>query len=321
MAATPVTGDRGDAATPSGTVPGRASDALRPYLIGIALGIVGVLAFSLRPILIKRAYRIATDPVTILALRMSFALPFFLVVAFWTRRDALGGRLAPRDAGAMALLGLLGFYLASFLDFLGLQYVGAGLGRILLFVYPTIVVVLSALFLRIKVQPRDIGALVLTYAGVALVLSSAIEGPSSDLPLGAALVFAGAAVFAIYLVAATPMVHRFGSVRFSAYCLSAASLAAIVQFLALRPLAALDLPREVYLITLVMALVATVMPAFATAEALRRIGANRVAMLGSLGPVITISLGYVGLDEVMTLPQLLGGVLVLAGVLLVSVKR
>jgi len=286
--------------------------------VGIALAVAGVIAFSFRPILIKLAYGYVRDPVTLIALRMVFSLPFFAAAAYWQRGNRTP--ISKRDGWAILALGALGYYFASFVDFLGLQYIAAGLGRLLLFLYPTIVVVLSWLVLRKPAGGRELVALGVTYAGTALVLSSAMGGQHEDLPLGAALVFAGAVAYAVYLVFGSQVIQRVGSMRFTAYALLVASVLCIAQFLLLRPLAALALPWPVYAYAIVMAIFATVLPTFMTAEALKRIGANQVAILGALGPVSTIFFGFLGLDERMTWLQLAGTALVLAGVVLVSLK-
>ena len=156
--------------------------------------------------------------------------------------------------------------------------------------------------------------------GIALVMSNAIGGPNANFALGAALCFASAAGYAVYLVAGSQVVRRLGSMRFTAYATSVASGFCILQFFLLRPLSALDLPGAVYGLALAMAMLSTVLPVFVTAEALRRIGANQVALLGALGPVSAIFLGWVGLDEIMTPVQLAGAALVLAGVLLVTLR-
>jgi drug/metabolite transporter (DMT)-like permease len=290
--------------------------------VGVAMALTGVACFSLRPILIKLAYAHVVDPVTLLALRMLFSLPFFLAAAAWAgrgerRREPVGGR----DVAAIVFLGFIGYYFSSFVDFLGLQYISAGLGRLILFLYPTVVVLLSLAFLRKRPSGRELLALVLTYSGIALVMWRALGGANADLPLGAALVFASAVGYATYLVAGSQVVRRVGSLRFTAYAMTVASAFCIAQFLLLRPFSALDLPREVYGLAVAMALVSTVLPVFITSEALRRIGANQVALVGALGPVTTIFFGWVGLDERMTPIQLAGAALVLFGVLLVSVRR
>jgi len=298
---------------------------------GIALALIGVVAFSVRPILIKLAYAYVTDPVTLIALRMVFSLPFFVATALWMNFRAARKGAAPvvaaahaaltrRDWWAVLFLGFLGYYLASFLDFLGLQYISAGLGRLMLFLYPTITVLLSALFLDKHVSRRDIVALVISYAGLALVLSQGFAGESRNLMLGALLVFGSALCYAVYLVSSSQVVARIGSMRFTAYATSVASLLCILQFLLLRPLSALQLPAQVYGLAIAMAVGCTVLPVFVTSEALRRIGANQVAIIGAAGPVTTIFLGWLGLEESMSLLQIAGAVLVLAGVLLVTIK-
>lgn len=290
------------------------------FAAGVALAVAGVVCFSIRPIFIKLAYAYVLDPVTLLALRMIFSLPFFLLAAMWLRRGAAQRPLSRRELAAVAGLGILSYYLASFLDFLGLQYISAGLGRLLQFTYPTVVVILSALFLSKRVTRRDIAALVLTYLGLMLVFAHTLGAENRDFWLGAALVFASSTCYAVYLVAGTEVIARVGSMRFSAYAMSVASAVCILQFLLLRPLSALDLPAPVYVYAIGMAVVSTVIPVFMTSEALKRIGANRVAIIGALGPVTAIALGYLGLDEIMTPLQIAGSVLVLVGVVVISLK-
>ena len=298
-----------------------ARDRTRGYLAaGVLLAIGGVVFFSLRPIFIKLAYAYVTDPVTLLALRMVFSVPFFIAAAVWVRSGTGHRPLAPRQLAMVAALGILSYYGASFLDFLALQYIPAGLGRLLLFTYPTIVVILSAALLARRVTAREIVALALTYAGLALVFAQSVGGEHVNFWLGAALAFASSLCYALYLVAGSEIIARVGSVRFTAYAMSAASAACILQFLALRPLAALDLPAPVYGYAVAMAVLSTAVPVFMTSEALRRIGANTVAIIGALGPVTTIAFGYLGLEEVMTPQQLAGSLLVLVGVVVISLK-
>ena len=285
------------------------------------MAISGVVCFSLRPILIKLAYGYVVDPITLLALRMIFSLPFFLAATAWVGRASKLAPIARKDAGTIVLLGFVGYYFSSFADFLGLQYISSGLGRLILFIYPTLVVLLSLAFLHKRPAVREVVALGVTYSGIALVMSNAIGGSNANLALGAALCFASAAGYAVYLVASSQVVQRVGSVRFTAYAMSVASVFCILQFLLLRPLSALQMPGEVYGLALAMALISTVLPVFITTEALKRIGANQVALFGALGPATTIFFGWLGLDEIMTPVQLAGAALVLAGVVLVTLKR
>jgi drug/metabolite transporter (DMT)-like permease len=287
----------------------------------VACAVIGTLAFSLRPILIKLSYAAApVSPVTLIFLRMVLSLPFFLAVGWWLR--AQEPRLAGSDWAKIAGLGLLGYYLASFLDFLGLQYIGAGVGRLIMFLYPTLVLLLSFLFLHKKPTSRELTALVVTYSGVALVLSAQASGTQHKLfLLGAALVFASALFYSIYLVAGSQLIRRVGSMRFTAYSMAVATLPAVLQFFVLEPVSALELPVSVWIYVLVMATVSTVLPLFLQAEALRRIGPSEFALIGALGPVSVAITSAIGLDEPFTWVQAVGGLLVIAGVLLVSLKR
>lgn len=289
---------------------------------GITFAVIGVLAFSLRPILIKLSYAAhPVSPSTLLFLRMTLSLPFFLVIGWWLRGQE--PRLAARDWLNIGLLGFLGYYGASFLDFLGLQYVGAGVGRLILFLFPTLVLLLSFVFLRKTPSGREIAALVVSYAGIALVVSSQ-AAPSSAGRLflfGALLIFGGALLYAVYLVAGSQVVKRVGSMRFTAYSMAISSIPAVVQFLVLEPLAALDLPAAVWGYAGVLATVSTVLPVFLQAEALKRIGANHFALIGAVGPVSVALTSALGLDEPFTWVQGVGGLLVISGVLLVSMKR
>jgi drug/metabolite transporter (DMT)-like permease len=289
---------------------------------GVALAVVGTLVFSFRPILVKLVYAAhPVSPVTLLFLRMTISLPFFLAVAWWLRHDE--PRLTARDWAAVAALGFTGYYAASFLDFIGLQYVGAGVGRLILYLYPTLVLLISFLFLHRRPTRRQLAALVITYAGVALILSSQAHGGAEGklFMLGAALVFASSLFYATYLVAGGEMVKRIGSMRFTAYSMAVATLPALVQFFVLEPLSALELPNVVWLYVIILATFTTVLPLFIQAEALKRIGAPEFALIGALGPVSVAITSALGLDERFTAIQAIGGALVILGVLLVSVKR
>lgn len=291
------------------------------YYIGIMLAGLGAVAFSLRAIFVKLAYQDMSDPITLLALRMIFSLPFFLIAIIVLNRTALDQKpITRKDAMQLIALGFFGYYLSSFLDMLGLQYVAAGVGRLLLFTYPTMVVIITAYFLGRFISRRELAALLTTYVGVALVLSGQLANVSSHFWLGAILVTFSAVSFSIYLVGSGEVVRRVGSIRFTAYATTCACLFCILQFLALRPLGALEQSPRVYLLAGAMAILSTVMPVFMMAEALRRIGASRVAMISALGPVSTIVTGYLGLGEEMNLIQTVGGILVVSGVLIISVK-
>jgi drug/metabolite transporter (DMT)-like permease len=289
---------------------------------GIVFATVGVLAFSFRPILIKLSYAAhPVSPTTLLFLRMALSLPFFLVIAWWLRKTE--PRLTGRDWAAVAGLGFLGYYAASFLDFIGLQWVGAGVGRLILYLFPTLVVLLSFVFLRKTPGVREVLALVLSYAGIALVISNQIEATAEGklFGFGVMLIFGSALCYAVYLVAGSQMVKRVGSMRFTAYSTVVATVPAVLQFVLLEPISALDLPAQVWGYAAVLATVSTVLPLFLQAEALNRIGANHFALIGAVGPVSVAVTSAIGLDEPFTWVQALGGALVIFGVLQVSLRR
>jgi len=289
---------------------------------GIACAVLGVLAFSFRPILIKLSYAAhPVSPHTLLFLRMTLSLPFFLVIAWWRRKQQPA--LTGRDWAAVAGLGFLGYYAASFLDFIGLQYVGAGVGRLILFLYPMMVLTLSFFFLKKTPTRREVAALVMSYAGIALVVSDQVgtSGEGKLFLFGVLLVFASALCYAVYLVAGSQVVKRVGSMRFTAYSTVVATIPAVIQFLVMESRESLQLPGAVWGYAIILATFSTVLPLFLQAEALNRIGANHFALIGALGPVSVAVTSALGLDEPFTWVQALGGALVIFGVLLVSLKK
>jgi drug/metabolite transporter (DMT)-like permease len=280
------------------------------------------MCFSFRPLLIKLSYAAyPISPTTLLFLRMALSAPFFAVIAWALRRQE--PRLTRRDWAGVVALGFVGYYAASFLDFIGLQYVGAGVGRLILFLYPTLVLVLSFVFLAKRPSGREIGALVLSYGGIALVVSDQVGASQQGrlFLLGVLLVFASALCYAVYLVAGSQVVKRIGSMRFTAYSTLVATAPAVAQFLVFEPPGALQLPAGVWTYAALIATVATVLPLFLQAEALKRIGANQFALVGAASPVSVALLSALGLDEPFGPRQMGGAVLVIAGVLLVSLKR
>lgn len=288
--------------------------------IGIACALAGSVAFSAKPVLVKAAYQYGVDTVTLLALRMLFAAPLFLLMAWWAGRPAIA--LTRREIAGIVALGFLGYYLGSFLDLAGLQYISAGFGRLILYLYPTLVLLMSAVFLKQPLRTPQIVSLALSYAGIALVFSAEAQiGESLPLTLwGAALVFGSAAAYATYLVAGSRLVHKFGSMRFSAYASLIATGFVIAHFIAIRPLQALVVAREVYGLVAILSVFATVLPLWLMAEGLKRIGANQVSLVGCIGPLATMAFAWAFLEESITPVQLAGAALVLGGVLIISIK-
>jgi drug/metabolite transporter (DMT)-like permease len=292
-------------------------------LVGPAFAMVGVLGFAFKAILIKLAYASTSiDAVTLLTLRMVYSAPFFAVMAWWATRASEAKPLARRDWLSIAWLGFIGYYLSSLVDFMGLQYVTAALERLMLYLYPTIVVVLSAIFFKQRITGRIIVALALSYVGILLVFARDLKfaGDPDALWLGAALVFASSFLYACYLVGVGPVIARLGSLRFIALAMLTSALFIFAHFLGTRPVTALLVPVRIHLLSLTMAVFSTVLPTYLIAEAIKRIGANRTSLLGSMGPLFTIWLGSWLLDEPVHAIQLVGAALVLAGVALVTLR-
>ena len=289
-----------------------------PYTAGVWLAVLAAFGFSFKAILVKLAYPYGVDAVTLLALRMAFALPVFLWVGFSASRNAPGMTL--RDWLAVALLGTLGYYGASILDFLGLKYISAGLERLILFTYPTLTVAIGALFLGHRLSRRELAALVLCYAGIAAAFAHDLQLTADETAvwIGAAFVFASSLSYALYLVGGGQMIARLGAARFTALAMLASTAATLIHFLVAQPLSALDQPWQIYALGLAMALFSTVLPVFAQSAAVHRIGAGRAALVGTVGPLLTILFAWVLLDESISAAQIAGAALVVAGVLLVS---
>ncbi|TAG06160.1 MAG: EamA/RhaT family transporter [Betaproteobacteria bacterium] len=305
------------------------NERVNAFKIGALFAATAQLGFAAKAIFIKLAYaeHPGLDAVTLLALRMIFSLPFFLAMAWWARRAAAAADMKPvpltrRDWGYVLLLGFCGYYLASFLDFWGLQYISAGLERLILFTNPTIVVLLSALFFARPITRRVALALLLSYAGLALAYwhDLRITDNVGELVFGSFLVFASALSYAVYLLLGADITKRIGSMRFTAYMMLVATVFVLVQFALMRPLSALDLPMKVYAYCVGLAVFATAAPVWMMAEGLKRIGANDASMIGSIGPVVTIFLGALFLSEPVSLLQLTGASLVLGGVALISLR-
>lgn len=290
----------------------------RDALLGIVFSLLAAIGFSVKSILVKLAYVYQVDAVTLLTLRMAFSVPFFAGIAVWAwakHSDALGKR------EWLILLGLgLGYYLFNYLDFLGLQYISAGLERLIQFLYPTLTVILAALLHRRAIPPKVVAAMMLSYAGIAMVFVHDVRVSQGGIALGSSLVFASTLFYAIYLVGAGHSIARMGTIRFTAYAMIVASSISLGQFVATHPLDGLIQPLPVYQLAMLMAIFSTVLPVFLLTAGIRRIGSGEASLIGSIGPVFTIYLAHVFLNESVSLLQIAGSLLVLVGVVAVSLN-
>jgi len=286
--------------------------------VGLTCALLGAVGFAFKSILVKSAYRYGVDAETFLALRMLYALPWLVLMGIAAaHRDPRPMMRA--DLMRLALLGMLGYYGSSYLDFLGLKYISASLERVILFIYPTLVVLFSALQQRRPPSARLLAALALCYGGVALAVFENLQAGGDHLLLGSSLVFASALCYAAYLLGSGRVIGRLGATRVTAWATGCACVLALVQMLVLRGAAALIAPVwQVQLLAIALSIFATVLPIWLIAEAIRRLGAGPTAIIGSLGPVITVALAVSLLGEAIGVLQLIGALAVIAGVRLVS---
>lgn len=284
---------------------------------GLLLAAVGAIAASGKAVIVKLAYRHGADATTLLALRMLVALPFFVAMGAWAARRAQP--LSRGDLWRVAVLGFSGYYLSSYLDFLGLQYISATLERLILYLSPTLVVLIALVVLRQRPTRLQVAALLVSYLGVLLAFGHDIQLEGRRTLIGSALVFASALSYAVYLFGSGQAVARIGAVRLTAYASTVACALCIGQYLLLQPLAALaQQPAPVYWLSLLNGTVCTVLPVLAIMVGVKRIGSSLAAQVSMLGPVSTIVLSVWLLDEPMGPWQSAGTVLVLLGVLLVG---
>jgi drug/metabolite transporter (DMT)-like permease len=284
---------------------------------GLALATFGAIAFSGKAIIIKLAYRHGVDAVTLIMFRMLFALPLFAALAWWAGRGKPA--LTRRDWGSIALLGFTGYYLASFLDFAGLQYVTASLERLMLYLNPTLVMLIGMVWLGRRPSGRQLAALGVSYVGVLLVFAQELRVEGENVALGAALVFGSALSYAFYLVAGGEVVRRIGSLRLTGLATSIACLLCIAQFVLLRPLeAATGVAPPVIWLSVLNATLCTFLPIVTMMMAVERIGAPLAAQTGMVGPMSTIAMGVLLLGEPFTPLVAAGTALVLAGVWLLA---
>jgi drug/metabolite transporter (DMT)-like permease len=287
---------------------------------GLALAAAGAVAFSGKAIIVKLSYRYGVDAVTVIMLRMAFALPLFATLAWWAGRGK--PPLSWPDRGRIAGLGFCGYYLSSFLDFLGLQYISASLERLILYLNPTLVLLLGVFVFGKKVHLRQLGAMAVSYAGILLVFGHELRLEGAHVALGAALVFACAVTYAIYLAYSGEIVRRIGSLRLTGLSTLVACALCLAQYALLRPLDAVPgFPAPLLGLGLLNAVACTLAPVVMVMMAIERIGATLTAQTGMIGPMSTIAMGVLILGEPFTVWVAAGTLLVLTGVWLLARAR
>jgi drug/metabolite transporter (DMT)-like permease len=298
----------------------RGAAALPPDITGLALAIGGALTFSGKAIIVKLAYRYGVDAVTVIMYRMLFALPIFAAMAWWAGRGR--APLARRDWMGAVGLGFCGYYLASFLDFLGLQYITASLERLILYLNPTLVMLLAWALHGRGLARGQVAGMAISYAGVLLVFGQEVRLEGSNVALGSALVFASTISYAVYLVYSGQLVQRIGALRLVGLATSVACILCVAQFFLLRPAAsALDVPMQVVWLSLLNAVLCTAVPVLLVMMAIERIGASATSQAGMVGPIATILMGVWLLGEPFTAWVAAGTVLVITGIFVFTRAR
>lgn len=294
---------------------------LTSRVAGFSLAILAAFGFSFKAIFVKLAYEVApVDPVTLLMLRMSMSLPLIALTALPVLRKI--PTLHRLDYALLVVLGVAGYYASAMLDFMGLQYITAGLERLILFTYPMLTILIGVFFLGKTFEKKLLLAMLLSYGGIliAFVHDLGLTADSHSVLIGGSLVFGCAITYAIYNAGAEVAIGRMGAIPFSMLALLVSIAATQVHFFATRPVAALNLPWQIYAYSAGMAVFSTVMPIFWLSSAIHRIGAAKAVLIGLIGPILTILFSWWLLDEPLSVEQLLGTGLVVCG-LLVVIRR
>jgi len=291
---------------------------------GFLLTLLGAVLFSTKAIIVKLAFGAThTDALTLLTLRMAFALPFYAGAAVLVSSQKANVRMTDAQWLLVAVLGILGYYLGSLFDFMGLRYVSAGLERLILFLYPSFVVFINAVFFKQRITGVQKWALLLTYLGIviAYVGELRLDASSQGLYLGSFLVFLCAVTYSIYIAGSGKLIPKVGANKFTAYAMLAATAGIFIHFALAGQGELLGAGRALWGYGLGLAILSTVLPSFLISQGMRRIGANNVAIISGIGPISTIAQAHFFLHEPIFIAQIGGTILVMVGVLLLSWKR
>ena len=285
------------------------------FYLSIILASLGAILFAAKAIVVKFSYQYGATADVVLTLRMVFSLPIFWLAVWWNQRITSPQPLIRKDVIKVCAIGLLGYFLSSYLDFLGLHYISAGLERVILYLTPAIVLVLSKFFLKKEIDRRQYWAMVVAYLGIMMVFMHDIElNDHSAVVLGSVLVFLAAVVYSVYLIFAGELVGRVGSIRLVALASASATVATCIQSLVLGVDQLFVQQPEVYYFAFINALFCTFMPMLFIMMAVNRIGSSLTAQAGTIGPVRTAFLGWYFLGEPVSALQLAGIVVVLIAI-------
>ncbi len=300
------------------------SAAKKISLIGFIITFIGSVLFSTKAVIVKKAFAdIKVDAVSLLAVRMLFSLPFYLAIGFYKTNQQQNVKLTSRQWWFLLLLGLMGYYISSFLDFVGLQYISAGLERLILFLYPTITVLITTLFFKQKISTIQKLALALTYLGIAIAFYGEIkiDGSNPNFYLGSGLIFLCAITYGFFVAGSGQLIPQIGATKFTAYAMTVACVAVLLHYFFNGNFIILQSRNDTFwLYGILLAVVATVIPTFLISAGLKKMGSNNVAIISSVGPVSTIIQAHFILGEQIFTTQIIGTILVIAGVVMIGWK-
>lgn len=294
---------------------------VKKFWFGIFLGILGIVLFSSKAVMVKLAYQYNVDAITILLLRMLFSFPFYVVIAFIYRNKNQSNNIAKNDFFWIVFFGLVGYYLASYFDFVGLTYIKASLERIILFVYPTIVIIFNRLFLKKSITKIQIWAILLSYLGIVIAFADEVDVSGNHTYLGGFFVLLSAITYASYLVGSGWLIPKFGVVKFTAYAMLVSCFCVFVHFSFKGNTNLFSLPWQVYGYGFLIAVFATVIPSFLVSASIKIISSSNFAIVAGIGPISTIILASIFLGETLTSFQFFGAILVIIGIVITSLKK
>ena len=293
----------------------------KQFWYGVGLGVLGIVMFSSKAVMVKLAYNYKVDAISILLLRMLFSFPFYLVIAYYYKNQNTLDKPNSIDYLWLAFFGFVGYYLASYFDFIGLTYIKASLERIILFLYPTVVILINKIFLKqpiTKIQGIAIG---ITYLGIVIAFLDEVSISGSETYIGGFFILLSAITYASYLAGSGWLIPKFGVMKFTAYAMIVSCICVFIHYIVISEISLFSFSWQVYVLGFLIAVFATVIPSFLVSASIKMISSSNFAIVAGIGPISTIILAAIFLNERLTLLQLFGALIVIIGILFVSFKK
>ena len=295
--------------------------AKKNFWYGIFIGVLGIVMFSSKAVMVKLAYNYNVDAISVLLLRMLFSFPFYIVIAYMYRHQNTTQNPVFNDYLWLVFFGFVGYYLASYFDFVGLTFIKASLERIILFLYPTIVLLLNRIFLKQSITKVQSLAIALTYIGIIIAFSDEVSMSGPETYIGGLFILLSAITYASYLVGSGWLIPKFGVMKFTANAMLVSCVCVFVHYSIISDISLFDFSWEVYALGFLIAVFATVIPSFLVSTSIKMISSSNFAIVAGVGPISTIVLAAIFLNERLTCLQLFGALVVIIGILLVSIKK